>query len=86
MYAYRTISGVTAIIGQDDGGDRLARLLDLSGCQNVVIVVSRRYGGVKLSSDRWKRISEVAKDALDKGGFIQKQDQSRATRKKSKKK
>ncbi|KAG6837802.1 hypothetical protein H0H93_016170 [Arthromyces matolae] len=71
MYAYR----VGGSFGQNDGGesgagDRLARLLDLSRCDNVLVVVSRWYGGVKLGSDRWKCISTVAKDALHKGGFI----------------
>ncbi|KAG5341535.1 hypothetical protein C0989_009896 [Termitomyces sp. Mn162] len=73
MYAYR----VGPAAGQSDGGeggagDRLARLLQLSRSDNVLVVVSRWYGGVKLGSDRWKCISTVAKDALTKGGFITK--------------
>ncbi|KAF8070418.1 ribosomal protein S5 domain 2-type protein [Lyophyllum atratum] len=87
MYAYRSTDN-TVVTGQDDGGesgsgDRLARLLELSACENVVVVVSRWYGGVKLGSDRWKRISDVAKDALDKGGFTKKQVQNPTTGKKS---
>ncbi|GLB37375.1 putative uncharacterized protein family UPF0029 [Lyophyllum shimeji] len=92
MYAYRTTNATDATVatGQDDGGesgsgDRLARLLELTGCESVVVVVSRWYGGVKLGSDRWKRISDVAKDALQKGEFLKQQEQSMATRKKSKK-
>ncbi|KAF8893878.1 ribosomal protein S5 domain 2-type protein [Infundibulicybe gibba] len=75
MYAYRTSSQDGKIImGQHDGGeggsgDRLARLLDLSGCHHMIVVVSRWYGGVQLGSDRWKRISTVAKEALERGGF-----------------
>ncbi|KAF7375897.1 Protein IMPACT [Mycena sanguinolenta] len=76
MYAYRA----AGVAGQSDGGeggsgDRLARLLRLSGCEDVVVVVWRWYGGVKLGADRWKRISEVAKEALNDGGFLPKQDQ-----------
>jgi len=82
MYAYRIVpetprssTGAVALVGQNDGGesgsgDRLSRLLELSGCENVVVVVSRWYGGVQLGSDRWKWISLVAKDALKAGGFL----------------
>ncbi|KAG6813737.1 hypothetical protein H0H92_007689 [Tricholoma furcatifolium] len=71
MYAYR----VGMQQGQSDGGesgagDRLARLLLLSNADNVLVVVSRWYGGVKLGSDRWRCISDVAKEALHNGGFI----------------
>lgn len=78
MYAYRSTEKNCGVeqqaCGQNDGGesgsgDRLSRLLELSSCENVIVVVSRWYGGTKLGSDRWKRISEVAKEALGKGGF-----------------
>jgi hypothetical protein len=78
------------IAGQDDGGesgsgDRLSRLLELSGCNDVAVVVSRWYGGVQLGNDRWKRISEVAKQSLERGGFFQtKYVQSSTTKKKRK--
>ncbi|RDB24790.1 Protein IMPACT [Hypsizygus marmoreus] len=90
MYAYRTTEGSNVVTGQQDGGesgsgDRLARLLELSQCDNVVVVVSRWYGGVKLGSDRWKRISGVAKDALEKGGFPKKQDDRNTGTKRKKK-
>ena len=74
MYAYRVVKirpdiSRTLHVGQHDGGEkgsgeRLSRLLQALQCENVVVVVSRRYGGVKLGSDRWKLISMVAKDAL----------------------
>lgn len=75
MYAYRA-AGVSAQSdgGEGGSGDRLARLLRLSGCEDVVVVVWRWYGGVKLGTDRWKRISEVAREALDNGGFLTKRD------------
>ena len=80
MYAYRVIPdpeiSSNKILGQHDGrergsGERLCRLLDVLECQNVVVVVSRWYGGVPLGSDRWKIISSVAKEALNKGGFVE---------------
>ncbi|KAG7449761.1 ribosomal protein S5 domain 2-like protein [Guyanagaster necrorhizus] len=82
MYAYRVSSESTKLsLGQQDGGesgagDHLARLLELSRCENVVVVVSRWYGGVQLGSERWRRISEVAKDALNKGGFMRKREEN----------
>lgn len=74
MYAYRVVDirpdlSPTLHVGQHDGGEkgsgeRLSRLLKALHCENVVVVVSRRYGGVKLGSERWRLISMVAKDAL----------------------
>lgn len=85
MYAYRA----AGVAGQSDGGeggsgDRLERLLRLNGCEDVVVVVWRWYGGVKLGADRWKRISGAAREALDAGGFLVKREagQSRKGKKK----
>ncbi len=64
----------TVLTGQKDGGesgsgDRLARLLQDTRSDNVVLVVSRWYGGIQLGNDRWKRINQVAKEALQRGNF-----------------
>ncbi|TFK50753.1 ribosomal protein S5 domain 2-like protein, partial [Heliocybe sulcata] len=84
MYAYRTSSSDPG--QEDDGeggsGERLARLLELNNCKNAVVVVFRWYGGVKLGSDRWKRISEAGKEALAKGGFIEEKRTKSATKRK----
>ncbi|KAI9059046.1 ribosomal protein S5 domain 2-like protein [Trametes sanguinea] len=56
--------------GEAGAGERLERLLELGKCEDVVVVVFRWYGGVKLGSERWKCISSVAKEALERGGFI----------------
>ncbi|KAI0637546.1 hypothetical protein C8Q77DRAFT_373994 [Trametes polyzona] len=56
--------------GEAGAGERLERLLELSHCEGVIVVVFRWYGGVKLGSDRWKCISTVAKEALEAGGFL----------------
>ncbi|KAF7791536.1 hypothetical protein EIP86_002552 [Pleurotus ostreatoroseus] len=55
---------------ESGAGERLERLLELSGCEDVVVVVYRWYGGVQLGSERWKCISGVAKEALRNGGYI----------------
>ncbi|KAH9936864.1 ribosomal protein S5 domain 2-like protein [Epithele typhae] len=78
MYAWRVRpdrSTPTPLVGSSNGGEagageRLERLLELGHCEDVVLVVFRWYGGVKLGSDRWKCISSVAKEALDRGGFL----------------
>lgn len=80
MYAYRVrdasqgSSPYNLRLGQNDGGengagDLLARLLELSESEDVLIVVWRWYGGVQLGSERWRKISEVARDALNQGNF-----------------
>ena len=56
--------------GEAGAGERLERLLELGNCEDVILVVFRWYGGVKLGSDRWRCISAVAKEALDRGGFL----------------
>ncbi|KAI0687224.1 hypothetical protein C8Q76DRAFT_760277 [Earliella scabrosa] len=56
--------------GEAGAGERLERLLELGNCEGVILVVFRWYGGVKLGSDRWRCISSVAKEALERGGFL----------------
>ncbi|KAJ7188582.1 ribosomal protein S5 domain 2-type protein [Mycena filopes] len=77
MYAYRA-AGVAAESdgGEGGSGDRLARLLRLAGCEDVVVVVWRWYGGVQLGADRWKRISQVAREALDNGNLLVKREEA----------
>ena len=53
--------------GESGAGERLERLIEMSAdCKerDVILVVYRWYGGVKLGSERWKCISGVAKEAL----------------------
>ncbi|CCM01924.1 uncharacterized protein FIBRA_03997 [Fibroporia radiculosa] len=73
--AAASASGSPATFGCSDGGEagageRLSRLLELSRCKDVIVVVYRWYGGVQLGSQRWKCISTVAKEALQTGAFI----------------
>jgi putative IMPACT (imprinted ancient) family translation regulator len=56
--------------GETAAGGRLLKLLENCGCENVAVVVSRWYGGVKLGPDRFKDINTVARDLLEKHGFI----------------
>ncbi|KAH7883146.1 ribosomal protein S5 domain 2-type protein [Phlebopus sp. FC_14] len=66
MYAYRTPTASGSHDGGERGaGERLHRLLHLRQENNVLVLVARWYGGVKLGPQRWKCISQVAKEALD---------------------
>lgn len=66
MYAYCTsISSGSHDGGERGAGARLERLLELRCEQSVVVLVARWYGGTKLGSERWRCISNVAKQALD---------------------
>lgn len=57
-YRIRMINGTMACDCDDDGesaaGSRLAHLLQLCQCENVLVVVSRWFGGVLLGPSRFK--------------------------------
>ena len=57
--------------GETAAGGRLLHLLKVMDIWNVLVVVSRWYGGVKLGPDRFRIINAVAREALVKGGFDQ---------------
>ncbi|KAJ1678072.1 hypothetical protein EV182_004839, partial [Spiromyces aspiralis] len=56
--------------GETAAGGRLLRLLQLLDAMDVVVVVSRWYGGIKLGPDRFKHINNAARKALVKAGCI----------------
>ncbi|RPB27033.1 UPF0029-domain-containing protein, partial [Terfezia boudieri ATCC MYA-4762] len=72
MYAYRISpqpgSSVMYQDNDDDGetaaGARLAHLLSIMDVTNVVVVVSRWFGGIKLGGDRFRIISSVGRDTV----------------------
>jgi putative IMPACT (imprinted ancient) family translation regulator len=37
---------------------------------NVLVVVTRYFGGIHLGPDRFKHINQAARDALELGGFL----------------
>lgn len=55
--------------GETAAGGRLLHLMQLMDVWDVVVVVSRWYGGVHLGPDRFRLINAAARDALVKGGF-----------------
>lgn len=58
--------------GEPPGGERILALLSMVDVSNVLVVVTRWYGGIQLGSDRFKHISGAAQRALEKGGFFEK--------------
>lgn len=55
--------------GETAAGGRLLHLMQLMDVWNVMVVVTRWYGGVLLGPDRFRIINSAARDALIVGGF-----------------
>ncbi|KAF7872424.1 hypothetical protein EAF04_003345 [Stromatinia cepivora] len=70
----KTEEGITYQDCDDDGesaaGGRLLHLMQLMDLWNVMVVVTRWYGGQKLGARRFAVINAVARDALVRGGFV----------------
>ena len=47
-------------------GQIVLRMLQKKQCMNIVVCVTRWYGGVKLESDRFKHVQDATLFALDK--------------------
>ncbi|CAG8544480.1 2445_t:CDS:2 [Acaulospora morrowiae] len=77
IMAYRIIqdNGVILQDNDDDGetaaGGRLLHLLQILDAKNVLVVVSRWFGGILLGPDRFKDINNVARDLLENCGYIE---------------
>ncbi|KKA29031.1 hypothetical protein TD95_002187 [Thielaviopsis punctulata] len=56
--------------GETAAGSRMLKLLQIADVWNVVVVVSRWYGGLKLGPRRFALINNAARDALVKGGWL----------------
>jgi len=56
--------------GEDAAGGRMSHLLEILDVEDVVVVVSRWYGGIHLGPDRFKHINNVTRQVLDKAGHI----------------
>lgn len=57
--------------GENAAGRRLLQLLKRMCVWDVLVVVSRWYGGVKLGPDRFNIINNVAREAVVKGGWVE---------------
>lgn len=56
--------------GETAAGGRLLHLMQLMDIWDVMVVVSRWYGGVHLGPDRFRLINSAARDAFVKGGYV----------------
>ncbi|KAK7205453.1 ribosomal protein S5 domain 2-type protein [Myxozyma melibiosi] len=56
--------------GESAAGGRILHLLTLMDQWNVMVVVSRWFGGTHIGPDRFKHINNAARDALVRGGFV----------------
>eukprot|EP00250_Pteridium_aquilinum_P034817 c8157_g1_i1 orf=43-1077(+) len=62
--------------GETAAGGRLLHLLQIVDATNVVVVVSRWFGGILLGPDRFKHINNAARSLLNTCGFIKGAGQS----------
>ncbi|XP_010895250.1 protein IMPACT isoform X2 [Esox lucius] len=74
---------------EDDGetaaGGRLLHLLQILDVRNVLVVVSRWYGGIQLGPDRFKHINNSARNVLVQEGYTFSLDEASKAGGKSKK-
>ena len=55
--------------GETAAGGRLAEMLELMKAENVIVIVSRWYGGIKLGPARFKYINTAARNVLEDIGI-----------------
>ncbi|XP_065828540.1 protein IMPACT-A-like isoform X2 [Oscarella lobularis] len=60
--------------GESAAGSRLLHLLQILQVENVLVIVSRWYGGIHLGPDRFKHINNCARDLLQHCGYIKSKD------------
>lgn len=70
--------------GESAAGGRLLHLMQLMDVTNVLVVVTRWYGGIKLGPDRFRIINNVARDALVQAGFARDDERSKSSGKSKK--
>ncbi|XP_057872358.1 uncharacterized protein LOC131078626 isoform X2 [Cryptomeria japonica] len=65
--------------GETAAGSRLLHLLQIVDATNVVVVVSRWFGGILLGPDRFKHINNAARSLLLSCGYIKSAGSSNST-------
>lgn len=71
MYAWKTGGGQFGWFDDKEGGsgERILSVIDICRLTNIIIIVTRWYGGTPLGPDRFKCNSNVSIEALKNGGF-----------------
>lgn len=72
--------------GETHAGSRMLHLLQILDAQNVMVVVSRWYGGIHLGPDRFKHINNCTRSILEQCGYIKEKDGKKGPRSSSDKK
>lgn len=72
--------------GEDAAGGRLLHLLQILDVKDLVVIVTRWYGGVHLGPARFTHINNAARTLLDRCGYIQNAPVPSDTKKKKGKK
>lgn len=57
--------------GEGGAGIKIMHLLQDSNVRNVVVIVSRWYGGILLGPARFMYITDAARGVLEQGGYLQ---------------
>jgi len=55
--------------GETAAASKMAEMMHLMDCNNVIVVVSRWYGGIHLGPDRFRHINNCAREILEEHGF-----------------
>ncbi|XP_052717280.1 protein IMPACT-B-like isoform X2 [Crassostrea angulata] len=63
--------------GETQAGSRMLHLMQIVDACNVIVVVTRWYGGVHLGPDRFKHINNCARQLLDEHGYIQSKNEKK---------
>ncbi|XP_029647814.1 protein IMPACT isoform X1 [Octopus sinensis] len=92
IMAYRILPSDSNIVIQgcdDDGevhaGSRMLHLLQIIEATNLIVVISRWFGGILLGPDRFKFINNCARQICDQHGYIKvKQNENKHSRKSKK--
>jgi hypothetical protein len=66
--------------GETAAGGRILHLLTIMDVWNVIVVVSRWFGGIHIGPDRFKHINSTAREAVINAGF--KEDNKKSKKKK----
>ncbi|XP_023247468.1 protein IMPACT-like [Copidosoma floridanum] len=56
--------------GETQAGSRLLHLLEIMNVKNIVVIVSRWYGGIHLGPDRFRHINNAARQVLTAANLI----------------
>ncbi|KAG8860529.1 eIF2 kinase Gcn2p negative regulator [Tulasnella sp. 330] len=57
--------------GENAAGARLAHLLQILDLTQVLVIVTRYFGGIHLGADRFKHINAAARDAIERAGLLE---------------